>query len=85
MTLSGVAFAQTQVDGYIRRDGTYVAPHYRSSPNSNTFDNYSTRGNGNPYTGERGTRDPFSAPSSGYGSSYGSGSSSTYRGLYGGR
>lgn len=28
------------VDGYYRKDGTYVRPHYRSSPNSSTSDNY---------------------------------------------
>lgn len=29
----------------------------RSSPNNNRFDNYSTQGNTNPYTGERGYQD----------------------------
>lgn len=32
----------------------YVAPHYRSSPNSYRFDNYSYRGNVNPFTGKKG-------------------------------
>lgn len=50
--------AQVYVNGYTRSDGTYVAGHYRSSPNSTTSDNYSTRGNVNPYTGAVGTRDP---------------------------
>lgn len=54
------AAAQVAVRGYTRRDGTYVAPHYRSSPNGTTADNYSTRGNTNPFTGERGTRSPDS-------------------------
>ena len=44
------------VNGYYRRDGTYVQPHYRTAPNRTRNDNYSTRGNVNPYTGERGTR-----------------------------
>lgn len=57
LAASSVA-AQVHVRGYTRADGTYVAPHYRSSPNSTTADNYSTRGNINPYTGERGTRSP---------------------------
>jgi hypothetical protein len=55
---ASIAEAQVRVRGYTRRDGTYVAPHYRSSPNSTTSDNYSTRGNVNPYTGELGTRNP---------------------------
>lgn len=58
--------AQVKVKGYTRSDGTYVAPHYRSSPNSSTLDNYSTKGNVNPYTGTYGTRNP--SPS--YGSPY---------------
>jgi hypothetical protein len=31
------------VKGYTRKDGTYVAPHVRSSPNSTVLDNYSYR------------------------------------------
>lgn len=44
------------VNGYTRKDGTYVAPHYRSNPNSTQRDNYSTYGNTNPYTGKTGTK-----------------------------
>jgi hypothetical protein len=44
------------VKGYTRKDGTYVAPHTRSSPNKTKNDNYSTRGNVNPYTGQSGTK-----------------------------
>ena len=50
------ALAQTHVKGYYRTDGTYVQPHWRSSPNNTTYDNWSTRGNVNPYTGQVGTR-----------------------------
>ena len=50
------------VRGYTRRDGTYVAPHQQTNPNSTRLDNWSTRGNVNPYTGQIGTRDP-NAPS----------------------
>jgi hypothetical protein len=50
------ALAQTHVNGYYRTDGTYVQPHYRSSPNNTVYDNWSTRGNVNPYTGQVGTR-----------------------------
>ena len=49
-------FSQTYVNGYTRSNGTYVAPHYRSSPNSTKLDNYSTLGNVNPYTGSIGTK-----------------------------
>lgn len=37
--------ADTYVDGYYRDNGTYVNPHYRTTPNDATWDNYSTRGN----------------------------------------
>lgn len=59
--LTGTALA-AQVDGYVRRDGTYVAPHMRSNPNSTRMDNYSTQGNVNPYTGQMGTVNPYSGP-----------------------
>ena len=54
---ASAAHADT-VNGYMRKDGTYVQPYQRSSPNSTTLDNYSTRGNVNPYTGEQGTHRP---------------------------
>lgn len=56
--LASSAFAQVHVSGYTKSNGTYVAPHMRSSPNSTTADNYSTKGNINPYTGEAGTKNP---------------------------
>jgi hypothetical protein len=54
------ASADVYVQGYQRSDGQYVQPYYRSSPNSSQYDNFSTRGNYNPYTGERGTVNPSS-------------------------
>lgn len=53
------ALAQVHVRGYYRKNGTYVAPHYRSSPNHTRLDNWSTKGNINPYTGKPGTRNPY--------------------------
>lgn len=44
--------------GYVRRDGTYVAPHYSTNPNNTQRDNYGTQGNYNPNTGAYGTRRP---------------------------
>jgi hypothetical protein len=38
--------------------GTYVAPHVQTNPNNTQLDNYGTRGNINPYTGQMGTRNP---------------------------
>lgn len=52
------------VKGYTRKDGTYVAPYHRTSPDSDKSNNYSSKGNINPYTGKEGTKDPYSTPSS---------------------
>lgn len=56
--LSSLAIADVHVKGYYRSNGTYVQPHYRSSPNGTVLDNYSTKGNINPYTGKEGTVNP---------------------------
>lgn len=58
MTLVSVsAFAQNvHVDGYYKKDGTYVSPHWRSSPDGDTSNNWSSEGNYNPYTGKEGHR-----------------------------
>lgn len=62
IALSGQnALASEYVHGYTRHDGTYVQPHYRSDSNGSAYDNYSTRGNSNPYTGERGYVDPYNS------------------------
>lgn len=66
-SIGTAAFADTYVRGYTRRDGTYVAPHYRSDANGTTSDNWSTRGNVNPYTGQVGTRNPYGSQSTPYG------------------
>lgn len=59
MTLSFCAFGkEVKVKGYTKKDGTYVAPHTRSSPNSTQRDNYGTKGNYNPSTGKSGTQTP---------------------------
>jgi hypothetical protein len=46
------ASAVVHVNGYYRKDGTYVAPHYRSDPDSSPYNNWSYPGNTNPYTGK---------------------------------
>jgi hypothetical protein len=47
------------VRGYVKRDGTYVAPHFQTNPNGTKLDNWSTKGNVNPYTGQPGTKNPW--------------------------
>lgn len=42
----------------INSHGTFTGGHYQSNPNGTTLDNWSTRGNVNPYTGQTGRRSP---------------------------
>ena len=46
------------VKGYTKKDGTRVEPYKRSAPDGTKENNYSTKGNVNPYTGKLGTKDP---------------------------
>lgn len=49
---------RVHVRGYMKKNGTHVAPHVRSRPNKTKADNYSTKGNVNPETGKPGTKNP---------------------------
>jgi hypothetical protein len=62
ISLLAASASAAQVQGYYRKNGTYVAPHYRSAPDGNRFNNYSTQGNVNPYTGQQGYVNPYSPP-----------------------
>ena len=44
------------VRGHVRKDGHYVSGHRATNPNKTRRDNYSTKGNTNPYTGKPGTK-----------------------------
>lgn len=52
------------VRGYYRSNGIYVQPYCRTSPNWTVSDNYSYKGNYNPYTGKTGTNYYRNSPSS---------------------
>ena len=43
----------------VSQQGTYRPGHYQTNPNSTTLDNYGTRGNVNPYTGQTGRRNGY--------------------------
>jgi hypothetical protein len=58
LTGTGSNFGSHPVSPYTTSQGTYVQPHMQTYPNNTQFDNYSTRGNVNPYTGAIGTRTP---------------------------
>jgi hypothetical protein len=48
--------ARVSVRGYYKSNGTYVQPHYRTSPDGYKSNNWSYKGNVNPYSGRVGTR-----------------------------
>ena len=81
--LTSNSFADTWVNSYTRSDGTNVSGHYRSDPNSTVRDNFSYKGNTNPYTGSTGTNYYRNSPSSEYYSGstlYNGGGSTLYNG-----
>lgn len=42
--------------GYVKKNSTYVQGHKKTVPNKTNHDNFSTKGNYNPYTGKVGTK-----------------------------
>jgi hypothetical protein len=57
------AEAVVRVKSYYKPStGRYVQSYYRSNSNTTKLDNYSTRGNSNPYTGKKGYTNPYSIP-----------------------
>lgn len=68
LTFDASGWSQTYVKPRVRKDGRYVDGHHRSGPKRTVDDNYGTRGNYNPYTGQQGTQprsyeQPYQAPS----------------------
>ncbi|KAF1011085.1 MAG: hypothetical protein E5299_01506 [Burkholderia gladioli] len=54
------SYAQpVHVGAYARSNGEYVQPHYRTQADDNRYNNYSTKGNVNPYIGQPGTVNPY--------------------------
>ena len=43
-------------NGYVKSNGTYVQPHYKTDVNSTNWDNFSTKDNYNYYNGSTGSR-----------------------------
>ena len=50
------SYSSTNVRGYVRRDGGFVLPHFRSRADGTVLNNWSSSGNWNPYTGKKGYR-----------------------------
>lgn len=53
---TGSSGSSHEVSGYTTQSGTYVAPYKATDQDSTKNDNYSTKGNVNPYTGQAGTK-----------------------------
>ena len=52
---TGSKSSSTHVNGYVKKDGTYVSPHNKSTPDDKFENNWSTKGNNNLTTGASGT------------------------------
>lgn len=61
LTVATAANAQssTRTKGYIKKNGTYVAPSHRTRPDHSKANNWSSKDRVNPYTGKKGTVDPY--------------------------
>ena len=57
-TYSPTNYDTIWVNGYRKNNGTYVEGHYKTRPNHTVYDNWSTKGNVNPYTGKKGYKRP---------------------------
>lgn len=53
---SNVYCQSIYVKGYTKKNGVYVGPHHRSVPDGNKLNNWTAKGNINPYTGKKGYR-----------------------------
>ena len=49
----------SHVDGYSKRNGNRVAPSNRSRADGSKTNNFSSKGNVNPYTGRAGTKKTY--------------------------
>jgi hypothetical protein len=58
LTVPCFATRAVHVRGSRTRRGQYRHPHYRTAPNRTQRDNWSAKGNINPYTGKRGHHIP---------------------------
>jgi hypothetical protein len=52
----GASGGTVTVRGYVKSNGTVVAPHIQTGPDSTRANNWSTKPNINPITGKEGTK-----------------------------
>ena len=60
LSISGqsIATSNHNIKGYTKKDGTYIKSHRATNPNKTQRDNWSSKPNSNPYTGNKGTKNP---------------------------
>ncbi|MGI4938351.1 MAG: hypothetical protein ACRYF5_16660 [Janthinobacterium lividum] len=58
MATASVFARSVHVAAHTTKNGTYVQSHERTAPDTTKANNYSTKGNVNPYTGKAGTVEP---------------------------
>jgi hypothetical protein len=56
------AASQTHVRGYLKKNGSYVQPSFRTTPDQSRYNNWSSKPNTNPFTGQAGHVNPTSLP-----------------------
>lgn len=56
-TIASAKGGSHSVRGHVTKKGTYVQPHRATNRNETRRDNYSHKGNVNPYTGKTGTKE----------------------------
>jgi hypothetical protein len=56
--ISSHSFGQIRVRSYTKSNGTLVESYYRTRSDNTKSNNYSTKGNINPYTEKRGSINP---------------------------
>ena len=52
-------YGSVYVKGHVNKSGKYVKSHHKSSSNKMKQDNWSSKGQVNPYTGEKGTKKQY--------------------------
>lgn len=55
-TGTGSKLSSTRVAPSVSKNGVYTPPHSRSTPDASKSNNWSTKGNVNPYTGKKGSK-----------------------------
>lgn len=57
LILTLVTFAQAKYQSpYFKKSGKFVQGHFKTESNKTRIDNFSTKGNVNPYTGKKGQK-----------------------------